>query len=83
MMKPKTRMKIADFRGEITPTGQISVPPEIAAQVPPGEKVEVVLAWGASDEEGAWRAAGRRQFESAYAPDDSVYEQLIHDPSTG
>jgi len=67
-------MKSVDFRGEITPTGQISVPPEIAAQVPPGEKVAVVLAWGASEEDNAWRAAGRRQFESAYAPDDSVYE---------
>ena len=51
MMKPKTRMKIADFREESTPTGQISVPPEIAAQVPPGEKVAVVLAWGTSEEE--------------------------------
>jgi hypothetical protein len=74
MIKPKNDMKIADFRGEITPTGQISVPPEIASQVLPGEKVAVVLAWGASDEESAWREAGRRQFESAYAPDDSVYE---------
>ncbi len=54
-------MKIADFRGEITPTGQISVPPEIASQVPPGEKVAV---------------------ESAYAPDDSNYEQLSPAPQT-
>ena len=73
-------MKIADFHGEITPNGQILVPPEIASQVPPGEKVAVVLAWGGSDEENAWREAGRRQFNSAYAADDSVYEQLIHDP---
>ena len=76
-------MKTADFRGEITPNGQIAVPPEIALQVPPGEKVAVVLAWGISEEEPAWREAGRRRFESAYAPDDSVYEKLIHDPSTG
>ncbi len=82
-MKPKTRMKIADFREESTPTGQISVPPEIAAQVPPGEKVAVVLAWGTSEEESAWREAGLRRFESAYAPEDSVYEQLIHDPWSG
>jgi hypothetical protein len=70
-------MKIADFRGEITPSGLISVPPEIASQVPPGEKVAVVIAWGASDEENAWREAGWRRFESASAPDDSVYELLI------
>lgn len=72
-----------DFRGEITPNGQIAVPPEIASQIPPGEKVAVVLAWGVSEEEGGWREAGRRRFESAYAPEDSVYEQLIHEPSAG
>jgi hypothetical protein len=75
-------MKLADFRGKITPNGQISVPPEIASQVPPGEKVAVMLTWGISEEENAWREAGRRRFESAYAPDDSIYEQLIHNPSS-
>jgi hypothetical protein len=76
-------MKTADFRGEISLSGQIAVPPEIASQVPPGEKVAVVLAWGVPEEESAWHEAGRRPFESAYGPDDSVYEHLIHDPSTG
>jgi len=76
-------MKTADFRGEITKSGQIAVPPEIASQVPPGERIVVVLAWGVGDEESEWSEAGRRRFESAYAPDDSVYEQLMHDPSAG
>ena len=40
-------MKIADFRGELTPNGQIVVPPEIASQVLPGEQVQIVLS-GAS-----------------------------------
>ena len=75
-------MKTADFRGQITPNGHIAVPPEIASQVPPGEKIDVVLQWGISEEGTAWRAAGRRRFEAAYSADDSVYEQLIHDPST-
>ena len=71
-------MKTADFRGQMTPNGQIAVPPEIASQVPPGEKIDVVLQWGTSEEETAWRAAGRRQFEAAYSANDSVYEQLIY-----
>ncbi len=74
-------MKTADFTGELTPNGQIAVPPEIAAQVPPGTPVQVVLQWGISEDEAAWRAAGRRQFEAAYSADDSIYEQLIHDAS--
>ena len=75
-------MKIVDFRGELMPNGQIAVPPEIASQVPPGEQIQVVLQWGISDDDNAWRAAGRRQFEAAYADDDAVYERLSHDPST-
>jgi hypothetical protein len=72
-------MKTADFRGELTPDGQIAVPPEIASQVPPGEQIQVVLQWNISMDDVAWRALGRQQFENAYAADDSVYEQLIHD----
>jgi len=72
-------MKTADFTGEITSNGQIAVPPDIASQVPRGERITIVLQWGASEDEAAWRAAGRRRFEAAYAQDDSVYEQLVHE----
>jgi hypothetical protein len=75
-------MKTVDFRAEIKPDGQISVPREIASQVPPGEQVEVVLRWGSGGDDDAWREAGRRRFEAAYSSDDSVYEQLINDAST-
>jgi hypothetical protein len=73
-------MKTVDFTGELTSNGHIAVPPEIASQVPPGELVQVVLQWGMSEDETAWRATGRRQFEAAYSADDSIYEQLINDP---
>jgi hypothetical protein len=74
-------MKTADFRGEIAPNGQIPVPPEIASQLAPGEKIEVVLRWDLSGEETGWRAAGRRRFEAAYTADDAVYEKLVDDAS--
>lgn len=80
--KSVAKMKTADFRGELTPNGQIAVPPEVLSQVPSGESIQVILQWGSSDDHSAWRMAGRRQFESAYATDDSIYELLIHDPST-
>lgn len=76
-------MKSVDFRGEITSSGQIAVPPEIASQIPAGERLEVVVRRGGSDDEAAWRNAGRRRFESAYSADDSVYEQLIDDGPAG
>ena len=75
-------MKTADFKRKLKPNGQIAVPPDVAALVPPGEQIQVVLQWGISDDDAAWRAAGRRRFEAAYAPDDSIYESLIHHTST-
>src|ERR1017187_7645527 len=70
-------MKTADFKGELTPNGHIAVPPDIVALVPPGKQILVALQWGISEDDSAWRAAGRRQFEAAYAPADSIYESLI------
>jgi hypothetical protein len=72
----------ADFKGKLTPNGQIAVPPDVAALVPPGEQIQVVLQWGITEDDAAWRAAGRRRFEAAYAAGDSIYESLIHDTST-
>jgi hypothetical protein len=76
-------MKTVDFKGELTPNGQIAVPPEIAACVPCGEPVQVILQWDISADDDAWRAAGRSRFEAAYSEDDSAYEQLIDDSSAG
>jgi len=70
-------MRTVDFSAELTSNGQISVPPEVASQVPPGERLQVVLLWGDSEDDTAWRTVGRRGFDAAYAPDDSVYEELM------
>lgn len=70
-------MRTVDFRSQLLPNGQISVPAEVVQQVPAGERLQVVLQWGTPEDDGAWCAAGRRQFEAAYAADDSVYEQLF------
>jgi hypothetical protein len=75
-------MKTADFKAALTSNGQIEVPPEIASQVPPGAQVQVILGWELSPDEVAWRAVGKRRFEAAYSPEDSIYDELIDDPST-
>lgn len=75
-------MNTADFTARLAPNGQIAVPAEVASQVPAGEQIQVILQWGASEDDAAWRAAGRRQFEAAYAADDSVYEALVDPDST-
>ena len=71
-------MKAVEFEGAVTPNGQIVIPAEIARQVPAGEPLHVVLQWdGEADEDGVWRTQGRQRFESAYAPEDAIYDQLM------
>ncbi len=70
-------MKTVEFQGTVAPSGQISIPVEIARQVPLGEPLHVVLQWEHTAEDVSWRAQGRRQFEAAYASEDSIYERLI------
>lgn len=42
------------------------------------EEVEITAV---TDDLLEWHAVGRVLFESAYSPEDSVYEELILDPS--
>ena len=57
-------MKTADFRGELTERPDCRSARN-RSQVPPGKQIQVVLQWGASDDDIAWRVAGRRKFEAA------------------
>jgi hypothetical protein len=76
-------MKAIEFTATVRDDGQIIVPAEIANQLTPGESLRVVLQSGSAvDEDLAWRTLGRRCFEEAYAPEDSVYDQLIDETST-
>lgn len=76
-------MKAVEFEGTVSPNGQIAIPAEIAEQLRPGEPLQIVLRWDAAvDEDGVWRAQGRQRFEAAYAPEDAVYDQLMHEAPT-
>ena len=75
-------MKVVEFQGTVR-RGQIEIPEEVAGQLTPGESLHVVLQWNAAtDEDAAWLAQGRERFEAAYAPEDSVYEQLMDETPT-
>ena len=73
-------MKTVEFQGTVSSNGQIAIPTEIAVQVPAGQSLHTVLHWDVTgDEDASWRVQGRRQFEAAYAAEDSIYERLIDD----
>ena len=71
-------MKAVEFEGRVAPTDNISIPEEIARQIPAGSAVRVILLWeeGEQDQDD-WRSLSRERLAAAYAPEDSVYEKLI------
>ena len=75
-------MRSVEFESRITQAGQIALPPEIAGEIPEGERLRVVVMWEPSGPDSLWRAAGRLRFEAAYSPEDAVYDQLIDDAAT-
>jgi hypothetical protein len=73
-------MKVVEFEGTVRENGQIEFPADVAGQLTPGESLRVVLE--RDDEGSAWRSEGRKSFEAAYAPEDSIYEQLMDETPT-
>lgn len=51
-----------------TDAEQITLPPGVAAEIPAGENLRVVVMWDAGEADSAWRSSGRQRFESAYCP---------------
>jgi len=74
-------MKAVQFETSVPPDGHITVPPEVAQQIPPGEQVQIMVLWDTTSSDDAWCEAGRQRFEASYAPEDSGYEQLMDEAS--
>ena len=79
MMDEELQMEAVEFESIITPGGQIALPADVVGEIPAGQQLRVVVMWDPSSPDSAWRSAGRQRFESAYCPEDAVYEQLIDD----
>jgi hypothetical protein len=66
-----------EFKAAVTATGQITLPADIAGQIPAGKELHVVLTWQAAVDSDALRLARTLQEKSlAASVEDSVYDSL-------
>jgi hypothetical protein len=79
MMDEELPVKAVEFESIVTDEGNIALPPEVVEEIPAGGHLRVVVMWEPADPDTGWRLAGRRAFEAAYCPEDSVYDQLTDD----
>jgi len=69
-------MMAVEFETTVNNESQISLPADLAGNIPSEEPVRVVVMGDTPFADEVWREAGRRKFEEAYCAADAVYEQL-------
>jgi hypothetical protein len=69
-------MKTLEFETQLNPDHTLQVPPAVAAEVPVGQTVRVLLVVADPTEEQEWRRLGLEQFLKGYADSDAIYDQL-------
>jgi hypothetical protein len=65
-----------EFKTAVLPNGQIAVPSEIAAQIPAGTPLQVVVTCEVAVAADSYRALGAKLRDVAYASEETVYDSL-------
>jgi hypothetical protein len=69
-------MKALEFEAQLNPDQTLSVPQAVAAQIPQGERVRVLVLVSEPTEDEAWQRLTTEQFFKGYAESDAIYDQL-------
>lgn len=69
-------MIVLEFQTQIPPDGTLTLPPDIAAQIPGDDRVHVVLLVGDSSEDDDWKRLTGDRFLAGYSSGDDIYDAL-------
>ena len=67
-------MNAIEFTTDLTGTIDLKMPVDVAARLPRGGKVRVIVLMDEAVDDGAWRLAAYEQFLRDDAEEDAVYE---------
>ncbi len=65
-----------EFEARINPDHTLAVPDEIAAHIPVGQTIRVIVVLHDPTEEEDWRRLALEQFFKGYAEGDAIYDEL-------
>jgi hypothetical protein len=65
-----------EFTTELSGAAMLSIPPEIAAQLPKSGKARIIVLTNEDTDEAQWRAGAYEQFLRDDAAEDAVYDSL-------
>ncbi len=69
-------MKALEFQARINPDRTLTLPQEVAAQIPQEQAVCVILLIPESKEDRDWAQLTAEQFLKGYAESDALYDEL-------
>jgi hypothetical protein len=69
-------MRALEFETRFAAEAQLRVPDEIAAQIPKGESIRVIVLIPESTEEADWSRLAAEQFLRGFGDSDSIYDAL-------
>jgi hypothetical protein len=66
-----------EFETKINPDGTLAVPKEIAAHIPTGQAIRVIVLYEEdTTEDEDWDRMATEQFFKGYDEDDAIYDEL-------
>ena len=69
-------MKAVEFLTQVGANNALEVPPEVAAQLPRGQSVRVIVLMPETDEDQEWSRLTAEQFLAGYDESDAIYDRL-------
>ena len=67
-------MNAVEFTAELSGSGVLSIPQEVAAQLPKSGKARVILLTDVLTGDAEWQSAAYQQFLRDDAPEDAIYD---------
>ncbi len=70
-------MNVIEFTTELSEKPELTIPTEIAEQLPKAGRARVIVLTGELTDDAEWQAAAYEQFLRDDSPEDAVYRTLL------
>ena len=71
-------MKAVEFTAELSETATLTIPPEVAVQLPKTGRARIIVLTSEvnTDDDAEWRLGSYEQFLADGSPEDAIYDSL-------
>ncbi len=74
-------MRAIEFEAHLDERDSVTLPPEVAGDVPRGRPLRVILLIPDQEDDTAWSRLGLQQFAAGYDESDAIYDDITRFPA--